>query len=293
MKNNNGVHKDVQTALETVTPDIAAAYLEKNLEDNRRVRQSWVRQLSEAITRGEWRVTHQGIAFNTDGDLIDGQHRLMAVCQAGKAVKMQVTRGLDPKVYRFLDCGQKRTHADRLKLCSDPRTNRQAVALVVAYITSTAPAGSPPISLIENVFLEQADAIDKVATVFRNRIVGLTRADVGAAIACYMSAHPEQGEEFLKHYTLGEELERGDPALKLRTLFLTNTGRIRTHEAYWKTIWCTKMHHEARKVASVLAETEDWRGNIYNKLAWERARAQKAASETKTVSRVARELAQK
>lgn len=296
MSAKNGVHSNVITTLETIDPTIASKYLEENLEENRQVRAAWVRQLASCITRGEWRVTHQGIAFDENGKLVDGQHRLMAICQAGKAVKLHVTRGLDPKVYRFLDCGQKRTPADRLRLCSDQRTNKQAVALVTAYMRCTDGSiakNGMSISLMENVFLEQADAIDKVATIFRNRIVGLTRADAGAAIACYMSIHAEEGIDFLMKYTLGENLEAGDPAHKLRTFFLTRTSSVLPHEGYWKTIWATKMHHAGRKVAAIMADTEDWRGNMYNKLAWERARKHEKGVDTRTENRISRELAQR
>jgi len=36
------------------------------------------RGFAEAMRRGEWMVTHQGIAFDTQGVLVDGQHRLAA-----------------------------------------------------------------------------------------------------------------------------------------------------------------------------------------------------------------------
>jgi len=60
--------------VEMVTPQLAEKYLEKNIE-NRRVREWWVNSLAGAIRRDEWILTHQGIAFDTNNRLIDGQHK--------------------------------------------------------------------------------------------------------------------------------------------------------------------------------------------------------------------------
>lgn len=77
--------------LMTVTPDIATKLLAKN-HSNRKVRKSHVDFLAEEMRTGQWIDDHhQGIAVNANGDIVDGQHRLIAVIQSGKTVKMQCT----------------------------------------------------------------------------------------------------------------------------------------------------------------------------------------------------------
>ncbi len=46
------------------------------------------------MRKGHWAVTHQGIAFDTNGNLIDGQHRLEAIRISGVSVKIMVTTGV-------------------------------------------------------------------------------------------------------------------------------------------------------------------------------------------------------
>lgn len=46
-----------------------------------------VKGFAEAMSRGEWMVTHQGIAFSSAGVLVDGQHRLAAVIEAEHAIR--------------------------------------------------------------------------------------------------------------------------------------------------------------------------------------------------------------
>jgi hypothetical protein len=97
--------------LETITPAKATKYLEKNTA-NRPVRKVWVKTLAETIKNGQWHVTHQGIAFNCDGTLIDGQNRLMAIVEAGKPVQMYVARGIAKESVFGIDSGKTRSVPD-------------------------------------------------------------------------------------------------------------------------------------------------------------------------------------
>ena len=58
-----------------------AAELLKRNTDNRAVRAGHVEALRASFERGEYVMTHQGIAFDDGGALLDGQHRLMAIAQ--------------------------------------------------------------------------------------------------------------------------------------------------------------------------------------------------------------------
>jgi hypothetical protein len=42
------------------------------------------RGFAEAMRRGEWMVTHQGIAFDVHGALVGGKHRLAAMMAASR-----------------------------------------------------------------------------------------------------------------------------------------------------------------------------------------------------------------
>jgi len=79
----------LRSKLQTVTPKKAAEWLEANTA-NRPISTSVVRGFAEAMRRGEWVVTHQGIAFDVNGVLIDGQHRLAAIVEADVAVDLTV-----------------------------------------------------------------------------------------------------------------------------------------------------------------------------------------------------------
>ncbi|MFJ5687702.1 hypothetical protein [Streptomyces sp. NPDC093099] len=96
-----------------VTPELAEIYLSKATV-NRRLNAGQVRTLMETIIRGEWKLTHQGIAFDSNGTLLDGQHRLHAIIEANTPVEMVVFEGLSKDVFSVLDTGKRRSAADTL-----------------------------------------------------------------------------------------------------------------------------------------------------------------------------------
>jgi len=101
------------SAIETITPRIASSYLELN-HNNRPLRKTHIRSLAFDMINGDWQVTHQGIAFDTNGTLIDGQHRLHAIIEAGVPIKMLVTTGCSASSFSILDRGANRKPSDIL-----------------------------------------------------------------------------------------------------------------------------------------------------------------------------------
>jgi len=98
-----------------VSPEIAAKWLEANVH-NRKLTQGTVDHYAEQMRRGEWHLNHQGIAFNCEGTLVDGQHRLWAIIEAGVTLPMVVMTGLPLESQETIDCNLQRTFADRATL---------------------------------------------------------------------------------------------------------------------------------------------------------------------------------
>lgn len=75
---------------ETITPEVAAAYLQKNVS-NRPIQRMTVKNYARDMLNGKWELNEQGIGFYENGNLVNGQHRLSAVIEAGIPVEMYVT----------------------------------------------------------------------------------------------------------------------------------------------------------------------------------------------------------
>lgn len=113
----NATIKTIETKIELVTPAIAELWLKHN-RINREVRLRWVKDLAQMMTDGEFRLTHQGVAFGIDSGLLDGQHRLMAIILSGQSAYMNVTRNLPYETFRDvpIDRHMSRTIADTLDI---------------------------------------------------------------------------------------------------------------------------------------------------------------------------------
>lgn len=103
----------METRLTLVTPQMAREWLERNT-DNRPLRPGVVDGFLAAYRRGEWKVTHQGIAFAKSGRLLDGQHRLTFISELPEksVVPMNVSCDLDEDAFDSIDQGFKRTASD-------------------------------------------------------------------------------------------------------------------------------------------------------------------------------------
>ena len=103
----------METRLTLVTPKMAREWLERNT-DNRPLRPGVVDGFLGAYRRGEWKITHQGVAFAKSGRLLDGQHRLTFISELpdGSVVPMNVSVDLDEDAFDAIDQGFKRTASD-------------------------------------------------------------------------------------------------------------------------------------------------------------------------------------
>lgn len=95
-----------------INPELATEMLARNMANNRTLKKGYVDALALAMKRGVFIETPQGIAFDVNGNLIDGQHRLRAIIKSGVTVRMRVTFGCPEKTVEFLDTGVKRNVAD-------------------------------------------------------------------------------------------------------------------------------------------------------------------------------------
>lgn len=99
----------MKTELTLITPEFAAELLSRRAKMNRRLRKTIVDDFVTLMKLGEFKTSHQGVATDTNGDLIDGQHRMAAVVEFGKPVAMLLTTGVDPNLFSIIDRGTNRT----------------------------------------------------------------------------------------------------------------------------------------------------------------------------------------
>lgn len=99
-----------------ITPELAKTLLNSN-KGNRPLNLPHVASLAKKMKEGSWVFTHQGIALDVNGNLLDGQHRLQAIVNANVSVTMLVTTGMAAAHFEHIDVdARKRSAADLLAI---------------------------------------------------------------------------------------------------------------------------------------------------------------------------------
>src|SRR5258708_4787520 len=97
----------LKTEEKLVTPEMAERWL-KGHTNVRRINWRTVEAMANDMRAGKWDLSHQGICFDGAGNLLDGQHRLSAIVQAGVAVPMLVVTNPEGTARDAIDRGRPR-----------------------------------------------------------------------------------------------------------------------------------------------------------------------------------------
>lgn len=228
------------TKVELITPQMAGEWLkqleeaqEKLLFRQRPPKEGFIQSYAQDMKAGKWYLHHQGIAFDQNGYLLDGQNRLWAVIRANTPVYMSVTRGVirtqDEDPMDTIDTGKSRTLSDILNVSHEVKgaTEIASYARNIIQLVISA-AGSPglPQSLInKGIRASTAEALfvlndlgflpsfERIQVQLPQR--KLRRAPLTAVLGWYHTAKPKKAEEFAKSYATLEELPKGSPVLLL------------------------------------------------------------------------------
>jgi CRISPR/Cas system CMR-associated protein Cmr5 small subunit len=110
--------KRYSSNFEIITPELAAFFLDKNLNSttirNRSINKKNLKKIENDIINGNWKPDASSIKFDINGVLINGQHTLKAITNIKKSIVCKVERGCDPDSFKVLDSGKARTHKDVL-----------------------------------------------------------------------------------------------------------------------------------------------------------------------------------
>jgi hypothetical protein len=212
----------MQSATETITPDMAARYLATSA-GNRGIRDRLVESISRDMIDGKWDENGETIKFDKNGRLIDGHHRLNGCVKAGVPFTTLVTRGASAG---NIDIGAKRTLADRFAFEGMPnyRVLASAARVLAAFLAEKPyERFEPSQEEMSKVVRDNPDMQKYVSRVFGlyNQL-HLPTGDVAAI--WYLMAKKDSilADMFFEQLFSGEDLCSGDPILLLRNRLISN-----------------------------------------------------------------------
>lgn len=233
----------IETEWMEVTPEIAKIFLDVNTA-NRAKRDKHVFRIASDMEQGMFHITHQGIAFDEDGVMLDGQHRCQAIILSEKPQWMLVTTGLPVKAKKVVDGGAKRKAADFMPgAFRDLKAAAIRIVMGIEYMGGAFSANSLANSVQQVTSAAIQENWDRWGDLTElahlasqaNRNVAIGPAGLLAAAML----HPKTGKEFLTGIVSMTGLEYGDPRLAL--LKFRNSGkRVQTPYAAFAAIKTAK-----------------------------------------------------
>lgn len=228
-----------------VSPELAKKWLQEKNTCNRAIRSSVVNRYARDMAAGQWKVSHQGIAFDHDGTLLDGQHRLGAIVLSGVTVQMLVVFDVESESQMVMDDHARRAAEDNLNLGGRLGVSRADVAMarcVSAFFN--VPSRSPTTTEIGEIIWELMEGMDFA---IRKRVKssssrGINSAPVwtSIALAWYYAPDIEKLERFCD-IAYGRQFASGEgsaAAVMLRELCLRNGatagGESERHKLFLK-----------------------------------------------------------
>lgn len=101
----------MKAEVKLITPEYAVQVLTNHNNGNRKVRAMTVQQYADDMKSGRWQANGEPIQFAKNGELKNGQHRLLAVAKSGVSVEMLVVSEVEDDVAVY-DLGAKRNYSD-------------------------------------------------------------------------------------------------------------------------------------------------------------------------------------
>ena len=128
-------HSKITCQIESIDQQLAEKYLERNFKSNRLLKKRTLDSLVLDMKNDDFHLGWDCIAFNEEGELVNGQHRLNAVAKAGKTFNFIVLRNVKHETINHFDQGNKRSQSDRITV-SGTRIHRKACCCIVAAMRS-------------------------------------------------------------------------------------------------------------------------------------------------------------
>lgn len=96
-----------------ITPAIAKDLLTVN-STNRHVRREDIKRWVKDMKGERWVYLGESLSFNKLGQMMNGQHRCIAIAESGMTQVYHIVTGLEPEAYDVMDTGRIRTASDTL-----------------------------------------------------------------------------------------------------------------------------------------------------------------------------------
>jgi len=248
-------------------------YTNRNLKTNNKVTKTLIQDIKDG------NFLPSLISISSEGILVNGQHRLYAISQAGKTVTMMVETGCDPRAFTVTDIGHKRTDSDLFSLDFfqswglDRKLHNRAAALGKLFrifdgldgtergktIMSKVVTANPSYNEKRKFMLKNKDSIiNAVSCISKTSVNGLPtsqfkRQFITTAFALMFKHNTAKAKEFINKMISGTK-DRKCPSQVARRLVLVNSengmeGRMERIDECRNILSCFGSYLKGKKIS--------------------------------------------
>lgn len=223
----------MEIEIRTIEPVEAARILHAQNSHNRDITTNRVRKYADAMLAGEWTSNGDPLRFDTDGNLIDGQHRLSAVVLASRAQEFVIIGGVHHNAIYTIDTGKARNAGDVLSIDAEvPKGKAQTYAAALKLfgfyrargVFPTGGAQAQSNAEVSRLYQENQELVtvthDWMVEAIKGQVQLMPKGRVLALAMIFSGICEADAQDFLVPVLTGEGLVAGSTQKHLRDLLL-------------------------------------------------------------------------
>lgn len=243
-----------------VSPEHAMVWLEEHNPNNRdEVRGQW-QTISRDIAHGKWQLIHQGVAFDEEANLLDGQNRLAGIVEADYAVPVLITIYAGRRRIAAIDQNATRDWRSQLVLTKGEKVSSLIQGVLKATLYGREARSKISHSELTHSWERLRASIEWVFEQFPARIKGVTIAPVLSAIT-RAQFHVDRARlrrfcEVLRTCCASDDDPAEATPVALRNYLMasiTQSGFMTITEKYAKTQWAISKYMQGQSFTKVHA----------------------------------------
>ena len=238
---------------------------------NRKLDRKAISYLQSEINIGKWKEVGD-IIVSKNGVLLDGQHRLTALAEAGyPPLKFWLYYGVEDNYREAIDQGKRRTVKDILAIQDGIKVNKFLFAsinflqkinpktLQRIHEGNVIPISTPRMRGLYKDLSSHADisALD----FFNSKNHALRVAPIAAALYQYSIINPEGAKILADAMAVGSGLDLDSPVLNFRNAVFSQPGLKKANKSgtlYRKAVAAILGEHDGKKCGRALPEVNGW-----------------------------------
>lgn len=239
--------KDITSKIMKVDAKLAQKYLNRNTI-NRPINTHRVKAYMLQMQKGQWHLNGESIIISKNGDLLDGQHRLLAIINGDIVIELLFVFGVAEESFDTINTGDSRTSADVLGITGFTKTVARPLASTIRMdmcmeLTGTL-SGSADITraltpqVVRKREEEDSRYLSAVKYILEHKTKSMVLSVSSFAFLLYrfriISQDREQSDNWILGLMTGADLKETDPRLWIKNKIwrefskqATTTQRVR------------------------------------------------------------------